>query len=67
MPAPSQTVGDQALEARIAEQVNHAARIRESMARISRSKTNLELAASHKPFQGKDSGEHAMPEYKRNR
>jgi len=44
---PSHIVGDQSLEARIAEQVNHAARCRESLAHVRHCKTNLESATEH--------------------
>jgi hypothetical protein len=44
---PTHIVGDTSLEARIAEQVNHAARVRESMAHLRHCKTNLQSATEH--------------------
>jgi hypothetical protein len=44
---PSHIVGDQSLEARIAEQTSHAARVRESMAHLRHCKTNLQSATEH--------------------
>lgn len=64
---PSQIVGNDSLEAKIAEQVNHAARIRESMARISCCKTDMQFAVDRKPIPGSEArnGEHVLPEFKR--
>jgi hypothetical protein len=42
-----QIVGEQSLEAKIREQVNHAARCRESLAKVRQCKTNLESATEH--------------------
>jgi hypothetical protein len=45
---PSHIVGDSSLEARIAEQVNHAARVRESMAHLRHCKTDLQSATERR-------------------
>jgi hypothetical protein len=42
-----QIVGDNSLEARIADSINHAARIRESMTHLRQCKTNLESATEN--------------------
>ena len=64
---PVQIVGDDSVESRIAEQVNQAARVRESMAHLSRCKTHLQMAVTHTTIPGKEVGtrDHVIPEFKR--